>query len=60
SSIMLGAEIFGSEKLLYFAAAAAVSYMISGRYSLYSSQKLVFSKLSPVPFDEEAPLSPLK
>ena len=45
SSILLSIELFGSEHLLLFSAAAAVSYMLSGNYSLYQSQKIVYSKL---------------
>lgn len=45
SSIILSVEIFGSSGLILFAVACAVTYMLSGNYSLYSSQKLVYSKL---------------
>ncbi|MBQ8003226.1 MAG: chloride channel protein [Clostridia bacterium] len=48
ASINLSVELFGSEGLLYFALASAVSYFFSGNYSLYSSQKMVFSKLRAV------------
>ena len=53
SSMALSIEMFGSQHLLYFAIASSLSYMISGKYSLYSSQKIVFSKLEPVPMEEE-------
>ena len=52
SSMALSIEMFGSENLLYFALACSLSYMISGKYSLYSSQKIVFSKLEPVPLEK--------
>ncbi len=45
ASIILSVEIFGSEGLLLFAIACAVSYMLSGYYSLYTSQKIIYSKL---------------
>ena len=45
ASILLSVEIFGSSGLIFFAIAAAVSYMLSGYYGLYSSQKILYSKL---------------
>ena len=45
ASIFLGIELFGSESLLFFGLACALSYLFSGKYSLYSSQKIVYSKL---------------
>ena len=45
ASILLSIELFGAEGLLYFAIACAVSYMLSGYYGLYSSQKIIYSKL---------------
>ncbi len=47
TSIILSIELFGSEGLLLFAIAASISYMLSGYYSLYTSQKIVYSKLHP-------------
>ncbi len=47
ASIFLSLEMFGSEGLLLFAAASGVSYMLSGYYGLYSSQKIMYSKLKP-------------
>lgn len=47
ASIFLSLEIFGSEGLLLFAAASGVSYMLSGYYGLYSSQKIIYSKTKP-------------
>ncbi|NMP37503.1 MAG: chloride channel protein [Clostridiales bacterium] len=47
SSMLLSIELFSSEGMLFFAAATAVSYTLSGRYSLYRSQKIVYSKLEP-------------
>lgn len=45
ASIFLSLEIFGNEGIVLFAAACGVSYMLSGYYGLYSSQKIVYSKL---------------
>ena len=44
SSILLGAELFGTANLYFFAIACAVSYMLSANYSLYHEQKLLYSK----------------
>ncbi len=54
ASIFLGVELFGSEGLLFFALACALSYLLSGKFSLYSSQKIVYSKLEPRFIDEHA------
>lgn len=53
ASLALSVEFFGSEGLLYFAIAVAVGYMLSGRYSLYAAQKLVYSKLAPIELPPE-------
>lgn len=45
TSIVLSVEMFGSEGLILFAIASGVSYMLSGNYGLYSSQKILYSKL---------------
>jgi len=45
ASIMLSVEIFGAEGIILFAIGCAVSYMLSGYYGLYSSQKIMYSKL---------------
>ncbi|MBQ4523577.1 MAG: chloride channel protein [Lachnospiraceae bacterium] len=47
ASIILSIEMFGSQSLIFFAIISAVSFMLSGRYSLYSSQKIIYSKLKP-------------
>lgn len=44
ASIILSIELFGSEGLMLFAVALCVSYMLSGYYSLYSGQKIMYSK----------------
>ena len=45
ASLILSIELFGSKGFILFAIAAGVSYMLSGYYGLYSSQKIVYSKL---------------
>lgn len=45
ASIFLAIELFGGGGLSFFALACALSFLLSGHYSLYSSQKLVYSKL---------------
>lgn len=44
ASLVLSVELFGSEGLLFFAVAICLSYMLSGYYSLYSGQKIMYSK----------------
>ena len=44
ASILLSIELFGSQGLIFFAVALCVSYMLSGYYSLYSGQKIMYSK----------------
>ena len=45
ASIFLAIELFGGEGVLFFALACALSFLVSGQYSLYSSQNIVYSKL---------------
>lgn len=45
SSLFLAVELFGGAGLPFFALACALAFLLSGRYSLYSSQHLVYSKL---------------
>ena len=45
ASLLLALEVFGAEAIVYFAIACAVSYMMSGYFGLYKSQKFVYSKL---------------
>lgn len=44
ASIILSVELFGSSNLIYFALACGISYMLSGYFGLYSSQKIIYSK----------------
>ena len=45
ASLVLSIEMFGSQGLILFATGCVVSYMLSGYYGLYSSQKILYSKL---------------
>ncbi|MBQ7522773.1 MAG: chloride channel protein, partial [Clostridia bacterium] len=45
ASLMLSVELFGSQGVILFATGCVVSYMLSGYYGLYSSQKILYSKL---------------
>lgn len=45
ASLVLSVEVFGSEGVLLFALACTVSYMMSGMFGIYHSQKIVYSKL---------------
>lgn len=47
ASIFLSFELFGGEGMLFFVIACGISYMLSGYYGLYSSQKIMYSKLTP-------------
>lgn len=44
ASIILSIEMFGDQGLILFAVASGISYMLSGYYGLYHSQKIVYSK----------------
>jgi len=49
ATILLCIELFGGEGALFYMIAAIVSFLLSGYFSLYSGQEMVFSKLN----DEE-------
>lgn len=44
ASIILATEVFGIEGMLLFAVAVSISYMMSGCFGLYHSQKILYSK----------------
>jgi len=44
ASVALALEVFGADGILIYAVACAVSFMMSGNFSIYKSQKFVFSK----------------
>ncbi|MDO4618504.1 MAG: chloride channel protein [Clostridia bacterium] len=52
ASIILSVEVFGSEGLLLFALASAVSFLLSGRFSLYKSQKIIYAKFADLNIEE--------
>ena len=54
TSLLISVELFGSQGILYFGIATAVSYMLSGYYGLYSEQKILYSKLRPEFIDKKA------
>ena len=45
ASMMLSVELFGGEGICFFAVACGVSYLMSGYYTLYAEQRIVYSKL---------------
>ena len=45
ASLILSIELFGSTYLIFFAIACGISYTLSGYTGLYSSQKIVYSKI---------------
>ena len=46
ASILLGAELFGFDGILFFALVCGISYAVSGNHSLYHTQTALFSKAS--------------
>ena len=47
AALLLSVELFGHQALLLFCIVCAVSYVFSGYYGLYSSQKIMYDKLHP-------------
>ena len=45
ASVFLAVELFGGDGVLYFALACCISYVLSGYGGLYSSQRILHSKL---------------
>lgn len=54
TSLLLSFELFGGEGMVLFALCSAVSYMLSGYSSLYSEQKIVYSKYKTEWIDKKA------
>lgn len=46
SSMIIGFELFGIDALKYMLIGVSISYMLSGYYSLYSEQTIVYDKLA--------------
>lgn len=44
ASILISFELFGYKGAIFFMMAAAISFMMSGYYGLYSEQKIMYSK----------------
>lgn len=44
TSLLISFELFGFEGMPYYLTTIAVSYMLSGYYGLYHSQKIIYSK----------------
>ena len=51
TALALSVELFGAQNALIFAIVCGVSYLTSGQFGLYRSQKILFSKLTAEPFD---------
>ena len=48
ATIFLSIELFGAEGAVIFAVAIAISFLLSGKFSLYSSQHFIYSKLDEI------------
>ena len=44
ASLIISLELFGMDGIKYYLLAIAVSYMLSGYYGLYNTQKIIYSK----------------
>lgn len=53
-TMVLCIELFGSEGMIFFALSGIISFMLSGRASLYSKQHFVFSKIKDEIINEDA------
>ncbi len=53
TSLFLCIEIFGSEGIVFYIIACAISYMTSGYEGLYSEQKILYSKFQPKFIDKK-------
>lgn len=45
ATVFLALEMFGGEGIIFYALAVFVSFVLSGYFSLYTGQKIVFSKI---------------
>lgn len=48
ATMFLGIELFGADGLLYFGIVCAITHMLSGNFSLYSSQQILYDKSKPI------------
>ncbi|MBR5236683.1 MAG: chloride channel protein [Clostridia bacterium] len=53
ASFILSIEVFGANGILLFALACAISYVMSGYTGLYTSQKILYSKLEATFIDQD-------
>lgn len=53
SSLLISFELFGYDAMPYFLLAIAFSYMLSGYYGLYKSQKIIYSKFKTAYINKE-------
>lgn len=54
ASIVLALEFFGAEGLLFYAVACGFAFVLSGYYSLYYSQRILYDKLKATFIDAHA------
>ncbi len=54
TAIVLSVEMFGAEGAVYYLTASLISYLLSGQYSLYSGQRIVYSKLDDTKIPKKA------
>lgn len=54
TAIVLSIEMFGADGAVYYLTAALISYLLSGQYSLYSGQRIVYSKLDDTKIPKKA------
>lgn len=47
TSLLIALELFGMDALPFFMISVSISYMLSGYYSLYDSQRILYSKYKP-------------
>ncbi|MDD6196633.1 chloride channel protein [[Clostridium] aminophilum] len=59
ASLLIGFEMFGYDPMPYFAVVIAVGYMLSGYYSLYSAQKIAYSKIRAAKIGQKVTEPPL-
>ncbi len=54
TSIILAIEMFGSKYMIFYILCIAVSYLLSGYFSLYNTQKITYSKYKPEYIDKQS------
>ena len=54
TSLLISFELFGYDAMPYYLLAIAISYMLSGYFGLYSSQKIMYSKFKTHYIDRKA------